>query len=88
MFFKTQSGTLYEVDNDNKRIRRVSNTENQPGTPRTGSGEWRSFDSISNIEKGSQVVIIWNKKENPLLPDSPNFAIPTTITNIVIEVEN
>jgi hypothetical protein len=81
--FTTVSGSLYEVDATNKRIRRLSG--NKPPTERQGN-DWKQYDSISAIEVGQPVLIIWNEG-TPLLPDSPEGALPTTMTSFVQSIE-
>lgn len=60
MIFHTQSNSIYEVDVENKRIRRMEGKINP--TPRQGiDGEWKKFLDISEIELNSPCVIIWEQ---------------------------
>jgi len=56
--FRTESGSQYEVDYENSRIRRIAG--NALPTPRQGAdGEWKSYMTISPLVKDCAVVIIW-----------------------------
>jgi hypothetical protein len=76
MIFKTQSGSTYEVYSANKRIRRLygklSPTPYQPA-----DGEWKAYESISSIERGKGVLIIW----------SFEGLTPVTFTSNVVSVD-
>lgn len=83
MKFTTYSGSIYQVDDANKRIRRMHGVK--PPTERQGN-DWKTYASISAIEVGKPVLIVWGS-DTPLLPDSPKDAIPTTMTNTVKSIE-
>ena len=75
MYYKTETGSLYEVDIPNCLIRRIAGTS-QP-TDRVGEdGIWKKFIGLS--WSGSRLVIAWrfNKETNIL---------ETTVTSPVIE---
>jgi hypothetical protein len=88
MIFNTANST-YEVDTDNKRIRRL--VGKNAATVRQGNGEWRSYDSIhpDPIMVGESVAIFWSK-DVPLLDETPEeeraAAVPATITSVVMSV--
>lgn len=85
MKFTTASGSTYEVDKDNKQVRRL-NGKNDP-TPRQGQdGQWRKYADIS-VVVGDSAMIFWNRSDTPLLEGSPEVAIPGTITSTVISIE-
>ena len=85
MQFKTISGSLYEVDQENKQIRRLNGT-NDP-SPRQGKdGDFRKYSEISSIEIEKPVLICWIKEETPLLSGSPEYAVPTTLTSLVEKI--
>lgn len=57
MYVKTISGSLYEVDEQQKRVRRLYGAKNP--TPRQGKdGDWRTYVSLSHI--GESLFIMWN----------------------------
>lgn len=60
MLFYTVSGSAYEVDSVNKRIRRLSGKANP--TPRQGKdGEWRNYAELhpAPLKVGESALIVW-----------------------------
>lgn len=83
MFFKTETGSTYEVDLKEKKIRRVLGIDDP--TPRQGKdGEWKTFKSLL-IEKGEPAYIMWDPKTTPLLEESVG-GYPATVTSIVVDI--
>jgi hypothetical protein len=82
--FKTVSGSLYEINTDSKKIRRVS------GTTETvrATNNWKEYDSLipDTPIVGKQLYIWWNTKNTPLLAGSKEGSVPVTITSIVSEI--
>ena len=75
--FTTESGSIYELDIGNKRIRRMMGSS--PPTPHQGAdGQWFRYMAISPPEVGGYVNIVWCW-ENSLLK--------TTMTSNVVHVE-
>ena len=87
MKFTTASGSTYEVDVDNKRVRRVSNNKNTQPTLRQGN-DWRDYEYITDIVIGKPVMIFWNKSNTPLLEGSPEASTPATTTSLVSSLIN
>lgn len=59
MKFKTETGSVYEVDFWNKKFRRLSG-EGSP-TPRLGAdGGWKDYHSISIPVVGEPTTVFWN----------------------------
>jgi len=87
MKFKTLTGSTYEIDLTNKKIRRVSGL-NDPTQRQGADGDWRNYDEVipSPIEIDKSVVIYWGK-DVPLLSGSPSNAIPVTMTSPVVSIE-
>lgn len=86
MQFTTKSGSVYEVDQVNKRIRRLIGVKET--TDRQGpEGEWRSYKDLhpSPIQLGSLVMIQWEDTV-PLLEGSPEGMSPGTITSKVVSI--
>ena len=76
----TESGSLYEINLEEKRIRRV--TGNGPGTPRVGpDGEWRTFTDLHPAAPvvGASLLIMW--RQNP-----ETGVLETTLTSPVQRV--
>jgi len=88
MIFHTETGSIYEIDQANKQVRRLTG-KNDP-TPRQNKDEqWRKFSAHSPVIKGENVVFFWGDETN-LLPETKaaglNSAIPATITSLVVEI--
>jgi hypothetical protein len=89
MMFVTKSGSTYEVDQVDKRVRRLNGVD-QP-TPRMGKdGEWRSYEDIMGLQVGSSVVIMWSPQDTPPLPDTSveegGAIMPITQTSVVEQI--
>lgn len=85
MIFRTQSNSVYEVDFDNKLIRRVNGVKDP--TARQGKdGEWRKYIDII-LKENSPCYIFWDK-DTPLKEGSDINSLPTTVTSIVKEIYN
>ena len=64
MIFQTESGSIYEINNEAKQIRRLANTNNTLPTDRQGKDEeWKNYYELfpNPIMVGSGVVIVWSK---------------------------
>lgn len=96
MKFTTVSGSVYEVNTETKKIRRLNGAEDP--TPRMGKdGQWRSYQKlypeVPTVGKG--VVIVWGEETEPLAETKEQlesmgggFVMPMTTTSIVMEVDN
>jgi hypothetical protein len=82
MKFKTQSGSLYEINTDSKNIRRVV------GTTETvrATNEWRKYSKLlPDVPTiGNPLYIFWGN-DTPLLEGSLGN-IPITITSVITEI--
>lgn len=77
--FKTESGSVYELDWDNKRIRRVTGIKDP--TPRQGKdGDWKEYLYVSSIIIGQSVVICWKIEET-----DQGSVHRTTMTSRIVE---
>lgn len=90
MKFTTASGSVYEVNTDSKQIRRLNGVKDP--TPRQGpDGQWRTYKDLL-LAKGESALIVWGD-DTELLSESKEilkeggFAIPTTMTSTVMEIE-
>lgn len=83
--FLTKSGSLYEVDAIEKKIRRVSNTNNSQPTDRQ-TDSWKEYSNITDIVVGQSVLICWDKNTTPIFDGSPDHAVPSTMTSPVVEI--
>ena len=96
MRFITETGSLYEVDQENKKIRRL-NGKRDP-SPRQGKdGEWQGYLNDLSIVVGEPVIIAWaaahklTKEACDFLGIEPGSdqAVPgrTTFTSRVVEID-
>jgi hypothetical protein len=75
MWFETLSGSVYEVNSEEKKIRRL--TGRVSATKRQGQdGEWREYQQAI-VRLNQSVMIVWG---------SANGVLQTTITNIVKKI--
>jgi hypothetical protein len=85
MKFQTTTGSLYEVDAVQQKVRRLSGVKDPQ--PRQGKdGEWRAYVDLQ-LKEGKCAVIFWDPATTPLLEGSPAGATPTTITSVVLKIE-
>lgn len=83
--FVTESGSVYEIDSENKLVRRLTGVIDPQ--PRQGKdGMWKSYADTNGVEVGTSVLFIWPRATTPLLPGSPNNAVPSTVTSPVKEI--
>lgn len=92
MRLHTASGSVYELDESQKRIRRVSGKE--PPTPRQGpDGEWREYDIVVAVDRfgvmrdpcvGCVLIIAW---PDGVLP-AAEYGSATTMTSDIVRVES
>lgn len=93
MRFITASGSMYEVDTDAKKIRRLIGKDNP--TPRMGKdGEWRSYREVHPwpLQKGQSVVIAWGsdvelQEETKAIVEAGGFGLPLTTTSPVVIID-
>lgn len=90
MIFQTISGSVYEINETDKQIRRLTGIKDP--TPRQGKdGSYRSYSAIfpDPITVGEQVLIVWTK-DTPLLPETKldvgEVGIPTTTTSPIAKI--
>ena len=89
MKFVTISGSMYEVDLEEKKCRRLIGI--QDPQPRQGKdGEWKNYKDIfpSPPLVGMQVIFIWDPETTPslgILPEDVPYT-PTTLTSLVAEI--
>ena len=60
--FATETGSIYEVDEDAKKMRRVSG-KHEPTYNQREDGEWREYEEISEIKIGERLLTIWGPEE-------------------------
>lgn len=79
MIIKTESGSIYEVEQRTKRIRRVG-----VGKCRV-TEDWRTFEHMTEPKVGRGLVIIWPDDE-PRLEGTPSCVdtIPATRSTPVV----
>ena len=80
MIFHTISGSVYECDQDNKRVRRLAGVSDP--TPRQGKdGDWRNYVIATEIVVGESVRFVWSVNI-----DNENSSIPMTTTSMVAKI--
>lgn len=91
MKFITETGSQYEINTEAKQIRRLSGTANP--TARQGKdGEWKTYDSLSPIQVGEQVVIFWGGNAEPMqetidaMAETGGLILTTTQTSRVAQI--
>ena len=89
--FKTESGSVYLVDQERHRIQRQLAGSHY--SARIGEGEWKDYVELGSASGGNDVltvgeaaVIIWGNHVAPLDPSFPD-AMKTTITSFVVSIE-
>lgn len=76
MKFITETGSIYEVDESNNKIRRLEGSHDP--TPRQGpDGEWKEYLRLSSIQIDKSVIIIWKME---------GLVAKTTITSHITEI--
>jgi len=86
MKFTTVSGSSYEIDLKEKKVRRLNGRIDPQ--PRQGKdGEWKKYLEVLGPTVGRPVVIFWDPKDVPRFPDSPPEAHPSTVTSFVVSVD-
>ena len=78
--YTTRSGSVYYVDEENKRIRR----EGREWTTERASVVWRQYISVYEMHKN--LLIMWDKPTTPLLPGSPDASWPSTLTTQIVSM--
>ena len=82
--FLTETGSLYEYDSANARIRRLFGKT--PPTPRMGvDEEWKPGVLAKDPAVGESAVIRWGDDVAPLIAGMDS-ALKTTITSTVVEI--
>jgi hypothetical protein len=81
MMFGTASGSIYEVDKEAARIRRVLG-EHPPTARQPADGEWREYLHITMIRRGRPVLVTWGLAGSTLdsLHSQCTFTSPVTWT--------
>lgn len=86
MKFQTESGSVYEVDEDKKQVRRLIGMADPQ--PRMGKdGDWRTYVSLQLI-LGEPALIRWDPATTPLLPGSMSGDTPATMTSTVVKIDD
>lgn len=77
MKFRTVSGSIYEIEQENNRIRRLSGTI--APTERQGSdGEWKEYMYATVLTLNKPLIITWKINEDG--------SLNSTITSLVKEL--
>ncbi len=80
MTFRTESGSVYEMDVENQRVRRLNGPRDP--TPRQGpDGEWRGYEKALLLETG-KMLFVWRHD----IVDGEAIA-RCTVTNRIVQEE-
>lgn len=79
-FIKTESGSIYEIDEAHSRARRL--TGNGPPTTRVGE-TWREYVDIQCIV-GQPMLLVWEY----VVENSSQMVAKSTLTSTVIDITN
>lgn len=71
--YLTESGSIYEVDEDNKRMRKLTRNVTPDTTRIPQDGAWRAFEDVVHECDGDSIWFIWGT--------APDGALQTTITS-------
>jgi len=77
MIIKTQSGSLYEIDEEQKQVRRLHG--NKEATKLQGDNTWKKYAYLSEVKIGQSLFIIWADK-------AAGYSIPATTTSPITEI--
>jgi hypothetical protein len=78
---KTESGSIYEIDEENKQVRRLTGTAN-PTLRQGADGEWRKYANlIYNLD--NSMLIVWKYD----IVDEKTIARSTITSPIVATIE-
>jgi hypothetical protein len=80
---KTESGSVYELDHTQKRVRRLSGVR-APTARQHADGLWRTYDMIGRVRIGGSLLICW--ADESVGPAAAPGAFPGTVTSPVVEV--
>lgn len=88
MIFKTISGSQYDLDQANKRIRRLSGAK-APSARQGEDGEWRTYrDLVPEQPKVDQsLIIIWEYQTKLIDGQWLQSIGKTTMTSTIAEIE-
>lgn len=89
MKFVTVTESVYEVDQEAKRIRRLSSSHD-PTLRQGADGDWKPYKNLSGLEINQSVTILWGYTDQPTeltasVPESCLLA-KQTITSAVKEI--
>lgn len=83
MIFKTISGSLYELDTAQRKVRRLTGEANPQ--PRQGSdGEWKEYADVTDVKVGISVLIVWEFDSSN--GDDQMVVARSTLTSAVAEI--
>lgn len=91
MIIRTESGSIYEVDRKNKRVRRMTGEKNP--TPKMGKdGEWKVYAELqpNPPEVGVPLLIIWEvpttSEVKSAIAAMVEVHVPTTLTSTIVAI--
>lgn len=85
IFLRTQSGSIYQIDPDQSRIRRIQGIR-EPTQLQTDN--WKTYTSISDIKIGSSVLIKWKDPAEGYIQPATITSPITTISENLSDLQN
>jgi hypothetical protein len=82
MKFVTETGSVYEVDQAGRRLRRLSGYA-APTANITEDGRWRTFLHVGPLEHGRRVFVIWGLEHR----DKDGLKLRQTLTSEVTNIK-
>lgn len=84
LIIETETGSLYELDNKEKRIRRMHGTKDP--TPRQGKdGEWKQIKNAIQPVEGKEMIFLWRVDYGPNEYEA-EIVFRTTISSRVVSI--
>lgn len=100
LIVKTESGSIYEVDEKKRLARRVSNANGNPATHRfsvNGEGGWREYERVF-VSVGEPMTVVWGVGLGDdgahaqligfAIDPNNTLRVRTTVTSRVVSIEN
>jgi hypothetical protein len=81
---RTESGSVYDVDHDEKRIRRVHGRHG-PTDTQPQDGIWRRFSGLEGPTAGQSMIVYWATEAAGA--KETDFGFRTTVVTQVTEID-
>jgi hypothetical protein len=81
ILLRTSSGSNYQVDINNKRVRRLNTFDHPANAARFNDNEWREFAEVGSVSGGEYVFTVGEKAL--FLWDDSTMTMTSTVKEIV-----